>query len=169
MKPSSEQYDPGLPSPLNYAAKQSGQTTHPSGKETGLDVNHQQQVSPEGKGENFFLDILFHRVSDNACSRTRRSVCRCLLGRRSQPVVQSTRAVHRRVPVPQRHHALILPGGDSADRVRVASQEARNTLAPMAANLPFTASTWRELQANLFPLIVRFRTETINCGQPWQN
>jgi len=59
MKPISEQYHLGLPSPLNYAAMQSGETINPSGKETGLDVSHQQQVSPRGEEEVFFLTSSF--------------------------------------------------------------------------------------------------------------
>jgi hypothetical protein len=59
MKPLSEQYHLGLPSPLNYAAMQSGQTTNPSGKETGLDASHQQQVSPRGEEEIFPLTSFF--------------------------------------------------------------------------------------------------------------
>jgi hypothetical protein len=31
----------------------------------GLDVSHHTHVSPEGRGKYFFLDILFHRMSDN--------------------------------------------------------------------------------------------------------
>jgi hypothetical protein len=33
----------------------------------GLDVSHHSHVSPEGRGKYFFLDILFHRMSANAC------------------------------------------------------------------------------------------------------
>jgi len=68
MKPSSRDHL-GLPSPLHYAANQSGNVNSksPSKKEAGLDVSHQALVSREGRGENFFLDILFHRVSAIAC------------------------------------------------------------------------------------------------------
>ena len=64
MKPSSRDHL-GLPSPLHYAANQSGNVNSksPSKKEAGLDVSHQALVSREGRGENFFLDILFHRMS----------------------------------------------------------------------------------------------------------
>ena len=59
-----------MASPLNYAANQSGNinTKRPSKKEAGLDVRHQLLVSREGRGENFFLDILFHRMSEVAGS-----------------------------------------------------------------------------------------------------
>jgi hypothetical protein len=32
----------------------------------GLDVSHHTHVSPEGRGKYFFLDILFHRMSEIA-------------------------------------------------------------------------------------------------------
>ena len=35
----------------------------PSNKEAGLDVSHHALVSREGRGKNFFLDILFNRMS----------------------------------------------------------------------------------------------------------
>jgi len=65
MKPSSRAQQLGLASPLNYAANQSGNINFkgPSTKEAGLDVSHQALVSREGRGENFFLDIRFHRMS----------------------------------------------------------------------------------------------------------
>jgi len=63
MKPSSRDYQLGLASPLNYAAIQSGNIKSPSKKEAGLDVSHHALVSREGRGENFFLDILFNRMS----------------------------------------------------------------------------------------------------------
>jgi hypothetical protein len=63
MKPSSRDYQLGLASPLNYAAIQSGNIKSPSKKEAGLDVSHRALVSREGRGENFFLDILFNRMS----------------------------------------------------------------------------------------------------------
>jgi hypothetical protein len=69
MKPSSRDYQLGLASPLNYAAIQSGNIKSPSKKEAGLDVSHHALVSREGRGENFFLDILFNRMSAIACSR----------------------------------------------------------------------------------------------------
>jgi hypothetical protein len=63
MKPSSRDHQLGLASPLNYAANQSGNIKNPSKKEAGLDVSHQALVSREGRGENCFLDIPFHRMS----------------------------------------------------------------------------------------------------------
>ena len=64
MKPVSWDKQLGLASPLNYAATQSGKIKiSPSKKEAGLDVSHQRLVSREGRGENFLLDILFHRMS----------------------------------------------------------------------------------------------------------
>jgi hypothetical protein len=65
MKPSSRDQQLGLASPLNYAANQSGNINikSPSKKEAGLDVSHQALVSREGRRENFFLDILFYRMS----------------------------------------------------------------------------------------------------------
>jgi len=74
MKPSSRDHL-GLPSPLHYAANQSGNVNSksPSKKEAGLDVSHQALVSREGRGENFFLDILFHRMSVTAVFHKPRS------------------------------------------------------------------------------------------------
>src|SRR5215467_3812843 len=65
MTPSSRDHQLGLASPLNYAANQSGNINikSPSKKEPGLDVSHQALVSREGRGEKFFLDIRFHRMS----------------------------------------------------------------------------------------------------------
>ena len=65
MKQSGRDHQLGLASPLNYAAIQSGNINikGPSTKEAGLDVSHQLLVSREGRGENFFLDILFNRMS----------------------------------------------------------------------------------------------------------
>ncbi len=59
MKPLSEQYHLGLPSPLNYAAMQSGNIKSSSKKEAGLDVSHHALVPLEGRGENFFLTSSF--------------------------------------------------------------------------------------------------------------
>jgi hypothetical protein len=64
MKPSSGDKQLGMLSPLKSAAMQSGQTNHPSKNEVGLDVSHHIHLSPEGRAKYFFLDILFHRVSD---------------------------------------------------------------------------------------------------------
>jgi hypothetical protein len=61
MKPLSWDKQLGLASPLNHAAIQ-GKIESPSNKEAGLDVSHQALVSREGRGENFFLDILFYRM-----------------------------------------------------------------------------------------------------------
>src|SRR5215472_12202074 len=71
MKPSSRD-QLGLASPLNYAAIQSGKTKTPlrrrrSGQ--GLDPSH--TAFGEGRGENFFLDILFHRMSVRVKKRLR--------------------------------------------------------------------------------------------------
>jgi hypothetical protein len=68
MKPSSRDQQLGLASPPNYAAIQSGKTKTPlKGRRSsrqGLDASH--TAFREGRGENFFLDILFHRMSENA-------------------------------------------------------------------------------------------------------
>jgi hypothetical protein len=63
LKPSSRDHQLGLASPLNYAAIQSGKIKSPSKKEAGLDVSHHDLVPAEGRGEKFFLDIPFHRMS----------------------------------------------------------------------------------------------------------
>ena len=65
MKPLSRDHQLGLASPLNYAAIQSGKTKTPSKKEE-MEAGAGCQATlafREGRGENFFLDILFHRVS----------------------------------------------------------------------------------------------------------
>jgi hypothetical protein len=67
MKPLPGNHQLGLASPLNYAAIQSGNIKSPSKKEAGLDVSHHVLVSREGRGENFFLDILFNRMSVISC------------------------------------------------------------------------------------------------------
>ena len=67
MKPWSWDKQLGLASPLKCAAIQSGQTKNPSKNEVGLDVSHQTHVSPEGRGESFFLDILSHRMIATSC------------------------------------------------------------------------------------------------------
>jgi hypothetical protein len=71
MKPLSWDKQLGLVSPLKHAASQSNETNNPSKNETGLDVSHHTHVSPEGRGKYFFLDILFHRMSDMAMFRQR--------------------------------------------------------------------------------------------------
>jgi hypothetical protein len=59
-----------LASPLKCAAIQSGQTNDPSmdkdepEDEVGLDASHHNRIFLEGRGESFFLDILFHRMSE---------------------------------------------------------------------------------------------------------
>ena len=65
MKPSSRDQQLGLASPLNYAAIQSGKTKTPSKKEE-MEAGAGCQATlafREGRGENFLLDILFHRMS----------------------------------------------------------------------------------------------------------
>jgi len=64
MKPFSWDKQLGLVLPLERAAGQSDETNHPSKNEVGLDVSHHIHVSPEGRGKYFFLDILFHRMSE---------------------------------------------------------------------------------------------------------
>jgi hypothetical protein len=66
MKPSRRDYQLGMASPLECAAIQSEQIKSPSKKEAGMDVSHHALVSREGRGENFFLDIPFHRMSEIA-------------------------------------------------------------------------------------------------------
>jgi hypothetical protein len=78
MKPFSWDKQLGLASPLKCAAIQSGQTNNPSRNETGLDVSHHIHVSPEGRGKNFFLDILFHRMSDIAIYRQQCRDAKCV-------------------------------------------------------------------------------------------
>jgi hypothetical protein len=63
MKRSSGDKQLGWASPLQSATSQSGRTNHPSENETGPDVSHHTRTS-EGRGEVFFLDILFHRMSE---------------------------------------------------------------------------------------------------------
>jgi len=50
-----------LASPLNYAAIQCGNVESSSKRERGLDVSHHAHGPREGRGDNFFLDILFYR------------------------------------------------------------------------------------------------------------
>jgi hypothetical protein len=73
MKPPS--WDKPLALPLEHAASRSGQANHPSANEMGLDVSHHTRISPRG-GEDFFLDILFYRMSVTASRvENRRSDC----------------------------------------------------------------------------------------------
>ena len=66
MKPSSRDPQLGLASPLNYAANKSGKIKikSPSQKEAGAGCKSPALASREGTGETFFLDILFHRMSE---------------------------------------------------------------------------------------------------------
>ena len=68
MKPLSGDKQLGVASPLKCAAIQSGKTNHPSmdKNEVGLDVSHHIHLFLEGRGKYFFLDILFHRMSEIA-------------------------------------------------------------------------------------------------------
>ena len=67
MKPSSWDKQLGSASPRESAASQSDQTNNPSKNEVrngvGLDVSSPRPHLSEGRGEDFFLDILFHRMS----------------------------------------------------------------------------------------------------------
>jgi hypothetical protein len=67
MKPSSWDKQLGLASPLECATGQSNQTNNPSknevGHEVGLDASPPHPHLPEGRGEAFFLDILFHSAA----------------------------------------------------------------------------------------------------------
>ena len=62
MKPLSWDTQLGLASPLEYAAIEGGKAKGPSRRETGLDASHLIQGLPRGDAENFFLDILSHRI-----------------------------------------------------------------------------------------------------------
>jgi hypothetical protein len=73
MKPSSWDKQLGMVSPLKSAAIQSGQTNHPSKDQVGLDVSHHIHLSPEGRRKYFFLDILFHRMSEAGIFRQPRA------------------------------------------------------------------------------------------------
>jgi hypothetical protein len=66
MTPSSRDPQLGLASPLNYAANKSGKIKikSPSKKEAGAGRKSPALASREGTGETFFLDILFHRMSE---------------------------------------------------------------------------------------------------------
>jgi hypothetical protein len=64
MKPSSRDPQLGLASPLNYAAIQSDKTKIPlEGEEAGRGSMQAQRLL-RGQGREFFLDILFHRMSE---------------------------------------------------------------------------------------------------------
>ena len=66
MKPSSRDPQLELASPLNYAANKSGKIKikSPSKKEAGAGCKSPALASREGTAETFFLDILFHRMSE---------------------------------------------------------------------------------------------------------
>src|ERR1017187_4473403 len=70
MKPSGWDKQLGLVSPRERAASQSDQTNTPSKNkvrnEVGLDVSHHARISQRGGEMPFFLDILFHRMSEMA-------------------------------------------------------------------------------------------------------
>src|ERR1039457_4602195 len=68
MKRSSGDKQLGLASPLQSAASQSGRTNHPSENERAGCKSPHPHLS-EGRGEVFFLDILFHRMSGIAIFR----------------------------------------------------------------------------------------------------
>src|ERR1035437_7825752 len=74
MKPSSWDKQLGLASPLECAASQSGQTNNPSKECGGAGCKSPYPHLPEGRGEAFFLDILFHRMSDIEILRQQRGV-----------------------------------------------------------------------------------------------
>jgi len=63
MQPIGRDHQLGLASPLNYAANKSGKIKSPSKREGRAGCKSPALVSSEGRGENFFLDILFHRMS----------------------------------------------------------------------------------------------------------
>jgi hypothetical protein len=65
MKPSGRDHQLELASPLNYAAIQSGNINikSPSKKGGRAGCKSPALVSREGTGKNFFLDIIFHRMS----------------------------------------------------------------------------------------------------------
>ena len=79
MKPSSWDKQLGLASPRESAASQSDQTNNPSKNEVrnevGLDVSHYAPHLSEGRGEAFFLDIPFHRMSVMAINDVYQSLC----------------------------------------------------------------------------------------------
>jgi hypothetical protein len=66
MKPSSWDKQLGLALPLKSAASQSDETNNPSKNEVRYEVGagckSPHPHLPEGRGEVFFLDILFHRM-----------------------------------------------------------------------------------------------------------
>ena len=86
MKPSSWDKQLGLVSPRERAASQSDQTdqTNTPSKnkvrnEVGLDVSHHARISQRGGEMPFFLDVLFHRMSEMAMLRQLSSVSLCSL------------------------------------------------------------------------------------------
>ena len=83
MKPLSWDKQLGLVSPRERAASQSDQTNTPSKNkvrnEVGLDVSHHARISQRGGEMPFFLDVLFHRMSEMAMLRQLSSVSLCSL------------------------------------------------------------------------------------------
>src|SRR5438876_11659770 len=72
MKPLSWDKQLGLASPRESAASQSDQTNHPSKNEVrtgGAGCKSPRPHLSEGRGESFFLDILFNRMSVMAMFR----------------------------------------------------------------------------------------------------
>jgi hypothetical protein len=65
MKPFPANQQLGLASPLQYAAIQSGKNQKPLHEGDGAGCKATSR-SPEGRGEKFFLDILFYRMSEIA-------------------------------------------------------------------------------------------------------
>jgi hypothetical protein len=81
MKPSSWDKQLGLALPLKSAASQSDETNNPSKNEVRYEVGagckSPHPHLPEGRGEVFFLDILFHRISVMAMFHQLRVVSNC--------------------------------------------------------------------------------------------
>jgi len=63
MKPSNRDHQLELASPLKLRGDPKRLRGKLLARERGLDVSHHAPGSHEGRGENFFLDILFHRMS----------------------------------------------------------------------------------------------------------
>jgi len=63
MKPSNRDHQLELASPLKLRGDPKRLRGKLLARERGLDVSHHAPGSHEGRGENFFLDILFYRVS----------------------------------------------------------------------------------------------------------
>ena len=95
MKPFCWDKQLGLASPLKCVAIQSAKTKSSSKKEIGLDASHCTRVSLEEREKNFFLDILFHRMSQIGMFR---QLCRseCFLSSASQAAVSLAGCGRRR-------------------------------------------------------------------------